>query len=94
MKNIFTNQKLFYGTDPIGVFEFSNFSSGSRVLIESIRKLTDRLEAEVVIGGGDTASCAQRFGLLGPSIHISTGGGATLTLLEGSEMPGIETLSE
>lgn len=86
--------KTILWNGPIGVFEFSNFSSGSKVLIESIRKLTDRLESEVVIGGGDTASCAQKFGLLGPSIHISTGGGATLTLLEGSEMPGIETLSE
>ena len=85
--------KTILWNGPIGVFEFEKFSSGSKVLIESIRKLTDRLEADVVIGGGDTASCAQRFGLLGPAIHISTGGGATLTLLEGSAMPGIETLS-
>lgn len=85
--------KTILWNGPIGVFEFENFSSGSKVLIDHIRKMTDRLEVEVVIGGGDTASCAQKFGLIGPSIHISTGGGATLTLLEGSEMPGIKTLS-
>ena len=86
--------KTILWNGPIGVFEFEKFSSGSKVLIEHIKKITDRLDADVVIGGGDTASCAQKFGLIGPSIHISTGGGATLTLLEGSEMPGIETLSE
>ena len=87
------NSKTILWNGPIGVFEFEKFSSGSKVLIDHIRKITDRLEANVVIGGGDTANCAQKYGLLGPCIHISTGGGATLTLLEGSEMPGIKTLS-
>ena len=86
--------KTILWNGPIGVFEFEKFSSGSKVLIEHIKKITDKFYTEVVIGGGDTASCAQKFGLLGPYIHISTGGGATLTLLEGSEMPGIATLSE
>ena len=88
-----TKSKTILWNGPIGVFEFEKFSSGSKVLVDHIRKMTDKLEADVVIGGGDTASCAQKFGLLGPCIHISTGGGATLTLLEGSEMPGIKTLS-
>ena len=85
--------KTILWNGPIGVFEFEKFSSGSKVLIEHIKKITDKFYTEVVIGGGDTASCVKIW-LLGPYIHISTGGGATLTLLEGSEMPGIATLSE
>ena len=70
---------------PLGVFEFDNFSHGSK----EIMKFISELPATTVIGGGDTAACCEKFNLSDKMTHISTGGGVSLEVLQGSELPGI-----
>lgn len=60
--------------------------------MHAVIKSTDN-GAISVIGGGDTASCCQKFNAVGKVSHISTGGGASLELLEGKELPGVEALT-
>ena len=73
---------------PVGVFEMSPFAKGT----EAIARLLSKLEATVVIGGGDTVSAIRHFGLADCYSHVSTGGGATLEFLEGKTLPGIAAL--
>ncbi|MCD6501428.1 phosphoglycerate kinase [bacterium] len=78
---------------PLGAFEVDKFSHGTR---EIMKVLVERAEAgaTVVIGGGDTASAAKRFGVDSRMTHVSTGGGALLEVLEGKSLPAIEALTE
>lgn len=78
---------------PPGVFEFDAFSDGTRGMAEDIAEAT-KTGAITVIGGGDTATAAKKFGVDKEVTHCSTGGGASLELLEGKALPGIEALSE
>ena len=75
---------------PMGIFEMSAFSNGSRQIALKLSGLRD---AVTVIGGGDTAACVTGFGLDGKMSHISTGGGASLEYLEGKILPGIAALT-
>ncbi len=76
---------------PLGVFEIPSFAHGTNAIA---RFLADRAEAgaAVVIGGGDSVAAIQRQGLADRMTHISTGGGASLELLEGRELPGVTVL--
>ena len=67
---------------PAGVFEFENFSKGTRALMESVVSLTGA-GGVTIIGGGDTATCCAKYGTEDKVSHVSTGGGASLELLEG-----------
>ena len=67
---------------PAGVFEFENFSHGTRALMESVVNLT-AAGGVTIIGGGDTATCCAKYGTEDKVSHVSTGGGASLELLEG-----------
>ena len=67
---------------PAGVFEFDNFSHGTRALMDSVVKLTSA-GGVTIIGGGDTATCCAKYGTEDKVSHVSTGGGASLELLEG-----------
>lgn len=78
---------------PVGVFEFDKFSKGSRAALDSIVMATEK-GATSIIGGGDTATCAEKFGLADKVSHVSTGGGASLELLEGKELPGVTALTD
>ena len=78
---------------PCGVFEFEAFSQGTRSALEAVAKATQR-GCTTIIGGGDTATAAQQFGFEDKVSHVSTGGGASLELLEGKPMPGIQALSD
>lgn len=73
---------------PMGVFEFSKFAEGTF----SIAKALADSDAKTIIGGGDSASAAEKSGYAGMITHISTGGGASLEFLEGKELPGIACL--
>jgi len=74
---------------PVGKFEIEEFSKGTKELCEIIKD-----KGNTIIGGGDTASAVINLGYKDAFTHISTGGGATLELLEGKKLPGIEIINE
>jgi len=76
---------------PLGVFEFENFSKGTRAICEILANLKD---CKTIIGGGDSAAAAIQMGYATRFTHISTGDGASLEYLEGKLLPGVESLSD
>jgi len=77
---------------PLGVFEFPNFEKGTHELMDEVVKATGR-GASTIVGGGETATCAALWKVEDKLSHVSTGGGASLELLEGAVLPGVEALS-
>jgi phosphoglycerate kinase len=77
----------------MGVFEREAYASGTRAIAEEVAKATDQ-GATSVIGGGDSAAAVEQMDLGDRMTHVSTGGGASLTYLEGKPMPPIEVLDE
>jgi len=80
---------LFNG--PMGVFEKERFSNGTQIIVRAIAEATQK-GAYSVVGGGDSAAAAEHFGVADKMSHVSTGGGASLTLLQGEAMPALDAL--
>ena len=78
---------------PAGVYEWDKFQAGTRAMLDACAEAKAR-GALVVIGGGDCGACAMKWGYADKLTHISTGGGASLELLEGNKMPGLLALSD
>ncbi|GAA6055957.1 hypothetical protein JCM3770_005617 [Rhodotorula araucariae] len=85
--------KTILWNGPAGVFEFEKFEGGSRATLDACIEAKEA-GATVIVGGGDTATVCAKFGADDKLSHISTGGGASLELLEGKDLPGVSALSE
>jgi len=85
--------KTIIWNGPAGVFEFDKFAEGTKSMAAAVAASTEA-GAITVVGGGDTATAAKKFGVADKVSHCSTGGGASLELLEGKSLPGVAALNE
>ena len=85
--------RTVFWNGPMGVFEIDNFATGTNEIARKVAEITGR-GAKTVIGGGDSVSALNRIHLADKVFHISTGGGASLKLLEGGKLPAVEVLEK
>ena len=88
---VIKNSKTILWNGPTGVFEFENFTSGSRSVGTAIVEATKN-GAFSLVGGGDSVACVNKFGIADQVSYVSTGGGALLEAIEGRILPGIEAI--
>ncbi|GAB1415419.1 phosphoglycerate kinase [Paludibacter sp.] len=89
--DVIKSSKTILWNGPTGVFEFDNFTSGSRAVGNAIVEATKN-GAFSLVGGGDSVACVNKFGLFDGVSYVSTGGGALLEAIEGRVLPGIEAI--
>ena len=85
--------KTILWNGPAGVFEFDNFTGGSRAIADAVVKAT-KDGAFSLVGGGDSVACVNKFGLADEVSYVSTGGGALLEAIEGKVLPGVAAVKE
>ncbi len=90
-ENVLEDAKTVVWNGPMGVFEKPNFAKGTLEVGKFLGTLAD---ATTIVGGGDSTAAVKQLGVAGKLTHISTGGGASLTYLEGKVLPGIAAISE
>ena len=86
--------KTIIWNGPMGVFEFDKFANGTNAIAKTLAELSSNSNACTIIGGGDSVAAVEKAGLADKMSHISTGGGASLELLEGKTLPGVAALDE
>jgi phosphoglycerate kinase len=84
--------KTILWNGPAGVFEFDAFAKGTKATLDAAVEAAQNGKI-VIIGGGDTATVAAKYGVEDKLSHVSTGGGASLELLEAKDLPGVSALS-
>lgn len=92
-KEVILRAKTIVWNGPMGVFEFPNYAKGSRKAMDAVVESTSK-GAISIVGGGETASLCAKWGTENKISHVSTGGGASLELLEGKSLPGVAALSD
>merc|ERR1719487_2403573 len=85
--------KTIIWNGPMGVFEMGKFESGTKTMMDAVVGATEK-GAVSVIGGGDTATACKKYNTMEKVTHCSTGGGASMELLEGKVLPGVAALSD
>ena len=93
IKAILSDCKTVIWNGPMGVFEFDAFAAGTLGVAQTLADIT-KTGACTIIGGGDSVAAVEKAGLADQMSHISTGGGASLELLEGKVLPGVAALDE
>ncbi len=93
IQNALDDCKTIIWNGPMGVFEFENFAKGTNAIATTLASLTDK-GCITIIGGGDSVAAVEKSGLADKMSHISTGGGASLELLEGKILPGVAALDD
>jgi phosphoglycerate kinase len=92
-KNI-RGSKILLWNGPVGLFERAPFNFGTMSIAKEVAQLTREKQLISIIGGGDTGFAMSKFGVAQDMSHISTAGGAFLSYIEGSELPGIEAMKD
>jgi phosphoglycerate kinase len=93
-QNALAECKTIIWNGPMGVFEFDKFAEGTNAIATTLADLSAFAEVCTIIGGGDSVAAVEKAGLADKMSHISTGGGASLELLEGKTLPGVASLNE
>ena len=93
-QNALAECKTIIWNGPMGVFEFDKFAEGTNSIATTLADLSSFSEVCTIIGGGDSVAAVEKAGLAEKMSHISTGGGASLELLEGKTLPGVAALKE